>query len=605
MKQRLLIYTLLILTAPWAVADDIRFYVNGPSEVEKGVRFQVEYVVEGTDQGVIKTPAFDGCVELYSSPSVMRSTRIINGNRTDNVTKKQTVSLRADSEGTFTIEPATFTYNGKEYTSKPLTIKVVKAVQRNNNSYNYNGGGNGGSSSAITPARNETEIFMRWILSKSSVYQGEAVTATLRLYSTSYNISSRSVTLPSFEGFVSQEISAGNQWTYDSYNNKQYYAADIYKTVLFPQQSGEVATGEGTIQYDVPVVVGYTGFGFPITDNVTKNITIPSLKVNVKPCPQPAPDSYTGGVGVFNIKSEVSETHIKANEALTYTLTIDGKGNLEMMSTPQLQLSSEFDLYDPQITLDIQPNGVNGKRTMEYVLVPRYAGTFTIPALEVAYFNTTTGKYEIVTTEAYTIEVAAGDNNSQVVANKYSNSADGGLVQVADIHPIKSHSGSLTKAHKYLISEATYWLWYIVPVLLVIIAMIAHRAYIASHADVVAYRNRKANTVALRRLKKAGKYLKAKDEKLFYEEVLRAVWGYLGDKLAIPTSELTRENIQSKLQQYGLEDMLITQFTQVIDTCEFARYAPASAVDAMSEVYRNALYTMSEMENVIKTQKSK
>lgn len=603
MKQRLLIYTLLLVVAPWAMADDIRFYVSGPSQVEKGKLFQVEYVVEGTDKGNIKLPAFEGCAELYSSPSVMRSTRIINGKRTDNITKKQTVSLRADSEGTFTFGPATFVHNGKEYTTKSHTFTVVPAVQHNNNA-----GGNNSrnrNNNGIAPATPKTEIFMRWVLSKSKVYQGEAITATLRLYSTSHNISNSGITLPSFEGFVSQRVDVNNQWKFDTYDNKQYYVADIYKTILFPQQAGDLVISEGKANYDVPVVVGYAGFGFPITDVVNESVLIPSIKVNVKPTPQPAPASYTGGVGVFTIKSEVSDTHIKANEALTYTLTVDGKGNLEMMSTPELQLSSEFDLYDPQVTLDIQSNGLSGKRTMEYVLVPRYAGTFTIPALEIAYFNTNTGKYETHTTEAYTIEVEPGDNNSSVVVNKYNDNAQTGFVQVADIRPIKSHEGKLLKAHKNYISDFSYWLWYIIPILLVVVAMIAHRAYISSHADVVAYRNRKANAVALRRLKKAGKHLKAKDEKLFYEEVLRAVWGYLGDKLAMPTSELSRENIQSKLQQYGLDDTLIEQFTQVIDTCEFARYAPASAGDAMSEVYQNTLYTMSEMENVIKTKKSK
>lgn len=606
MKRKLLIYTLLLVIAPWATADDIRFYVSGPSQVEKGKLFQVEYVVEGTDNGTVKLPTFEGCAELYTSPSVMRSTRIINGKRTDNITKKQTVSLRADSEGTFTFQPATFTYNGKEYTTDSFTFTVVPAVQRNNNA----GGGNtrnssNSSNNSVAPASNKTEIFMRWILSKSSVYQGEAITATLRLYSTSYNIGNRGTTLPSFEGFVSQKVDVDNQWKFDNYDNKQYYVADVYKTVLFPQQTGEVVIGQGEAQYDVSVVVGYAGFGFPITDIVTESVVIPSVKVNVKPCPQPAPASYTGGVGDFNIKSEVSTTHIKANEALTYTLTVDGKGNLEMMSTPQLQLSSEFDLYDPQVTLDIKSNGLSGRRTMEYVLVPRYAGTFTIPSLEISYFNAAKGKYETANTPAYTIEVAPGDNNSSLVVNSYSGNSQEGLVQVADIRTLKSHSGALSKSHSDYISSAAYWLWYIIPTLLVIIAVIAHRYYIMSHADVAAYRNRKANKVALRRLKKAGKYLKESDEKLFYEEVLRAVWGYLGDKLAMPTSELSRENIQSQLQRYGLDDTLIARFTQVIDACEFARYAPAAAGDAMAEVYENAMFTMGEMENVIKTQKSK
>ncbi len=597
MKRQLILYILLAIVAPLLHAQDIRFYVSGPSQVEKGKRFQVEYVVEGTTEGNVTLPSFDGCQNLYVSSSVSQYTQMVNGKSSSKVVKKQIVSLRADNEGTFTFEPAKFSYNGKSYETESFTLKVVPAVQSVNTRPS-----NAGSNTITSQAAPE-EIAMRWILTKTSVYEGEALYATLRLYSSSSRISLNALTLPNFEGFVSKRLDIDSNWTYDTYNNKSCYAVDIAKVLLFPQQVGDVAIGKGDASIESAVVIGYSAFGYPITDVVSQDVTIPSVKIKVKPRPQPVPPSFIGGVGDFTVESKVSATEMKANEALTYTITIAGKGNFEMMQSPALQLSSEFDMYDPQVSLDIHSNGLNGKRVMEYVLVPRYAGTFNIPAIDITYFNTTKGAYETAQTTPYTIEVSQAEAGAPVVVNNFSGSTQGTTVEVADVLPIKGDSGKLSKTHSYYVSSFAYWLWYIIPILLVVVAVIGHRMYIASHADAVAYRNRKANKVALRRLRKAGSYLKQRNEALFYEEVLRAIWGYLGDKLAIPTAELSRENIQAELLKYGIEDNLIQQFTQVIDNCEYARYAPASAGDMMAQLYDETLSIMSEMENVIKVKK--
>lgn len=604
MKRLFILYSLLSI-ALFAVADEISFEWKGRSKVVQGSQFQLEYVVTGTDGGSVTLPQFKGCTELFKGTSRGTSVNIINGNVSRTVSSSIIVTLRADEEGTHEIEPATLTVDGKTYKTKPLTLIVLKADDAGSNN---NGGGESrsGGRSAVVSSGNSTETFTRLVLSRTNVYEQEAILATLKVYTLAPQLNFTKVTLPTFEGFAAQELDvpASNQWDIERYNDRNYKTATLRRILLFPQQSGEIKINGGSSEIDVYEVQGVNFFGQPYYDVISKNIITPSVNVNVKSLPQDKPLNFTGGVGDFTLTGELSTTELKANEALTLKLIISGKGNLQLMQNPNVEFPSEFEAYDPQVNLDIRSGagGVSGKRVIEYTIIPRYAGTFTIPSIEIAYFDPQAKAYKTMASPEFTVEVSKGDDVEAATVSNFSSQDDVRLLN-ADIRHIVSSSGHLTHSRNAYVDRWSYWLWFILPILLVVIYAIASRIYATTHADVALNRNRKANRVALRRLKQAGIFLKARNEAQFYEEVLRAVWGYLCDKLTMPISELSRDNVQAELSRSGVNEELVMRFIRILDQCEFARYAPSQAGNAMEQLYQETIEAIGEMESVVKSKK--
>ena len=603
MKKRLLLIYSLLFVALFAVAEEISFEWKGRNKVVQGQQFQLEYVVTGTDKGNVQLPTFKGCDELYRGTSRGTSVNIINGNVTRKVSNSIIVTLRANEVGTHDIEPATLTIDGQTYKTKPLTLIVLE-----NDAPAAEGGADQRSrgQSAVVSSGNSTETFTRLILSRTSVYEQEAILATLKVYTLAPQLNFTKVTLPTFEGFAAQELDVpeSNQWDIERYNDRNYKSATLRRMLLFPQQSGEIKINGGSSEIDVYEVQGVNFFGQPYYDVVSKNIITPSVNVNVKPLPEGKPYNFTGGVGDFKLTGELSTRELKANEALTLTLTISGKGNLQLMQNPNVEFPSEFEAYDPQVNLDIHSGagGVSGKRVIEYTIIPRYAGTFTIPSIEITYFDPQAKAYKTMASPEFTIEVSKGDEVEATAVSNFRNQDDVRLLN-ADIRHIKSSLGHLSHTRSAYVDSWTYWLWFILPILIVIIYAIASRIYASANADIAVNRHRKANKVALRRLKQAGIFLKAHNQSQFYEEVLRAVWGYLCDKLNMPLSELSRDNVQAELARCGVGQELIIRFTQILDRCEFARYAPSQADDAMEQLYQDTIDAIGEMENIIKSKK--
>lgn len=604
MKRLFLIYILLFMTCA-VVADDISFEWKGRNKVVQGQQFRLEYVVTGTDNTDVSLPTFKGCTELFRGSSRGTSVSIINGNVSRTITNSIVITLRADEVGVHEIEPATLTVDGKTYKTKPLTLTVLESDGADAASSGSSSEGRSSRGAVVSSGRS-SETFTRLVLSRTNVYEQEAILATLKVYTLAPQINFTKVTLPSFEGFAAQELDVpeSNQWDIERYKDRNYQAATLRRVLLFPQKTGEITINGGSCEIDVYEVQGVNFFGQPLYDVVSKNIVTPSVKVNVKALPDGKPANFTGGVGEFKLSSELSAKEIKANEALTLTLTVQGKGNLQLMQNPAVEFPSEFEAYDPQVNLDIRSGagGVSGKRVIEYTIIPRYAGTFTIPPIEISYFDTKSNSYKTLASEEFVVEVSKGEDTSATAVNSYRSQDDVRLLN-ADIRHIKADAGDLLKHHTSYVASWTYWLWYIIPVLMLVIAVVALRMYVAANADVALNRNRKANKVALRRLKQAGIFLKAHDEAHFYEEVLRAVWGYLCDKFTMSVSELSRDNVQSELLSHGVDNELVARFTAVLDRCEFARYAPSQSGDAMEQLYQETLDAIGEMETRIKTKK--
>lgn len=608
MQKHLLLWIFLFLSLG-INAQNVKFTTNAPAAVAKGDRFRIAYTLKGGSGSDFNAPSSINGFEILYGPAIMSSssTQVINGNVTTDSSESYSYTLIANSEGTFTIPSATITVNGKNYTSNSVQIKVLppdKNAQPQQQQPQQQGSKNDQASAATSTVQNinAKDAFIRAIVSKSKVSEQEAFVVTFRFYTTLDVRDIGKIEFPEFDGFMveDQPLPATRQMTFEHYNGRNYYAVDLRRTLLFPQRSGNITIPSGKIEMVFSVKSGkavQTFFGpqYIMTD-VKKTMTTTPLTIKVNPLPNEIPADFSNGVGTFSMTPSISATNIKANDPVTITLVISGTGNMKLIKTPKLELPKDFESYDPKITNDLKytDNGLTGTKTIEYMFIPRYQGTYTIPPMSLSYFDIKTKSYKTVSTPEYTLNVAKDPNAGKNSATSFTQSD----VQVEqDIRHIKTGKPSLVSEKSFLFGSFGYWLWYIIPSLLFIVAFILYRKQIRENADIAKTKTKRANKVAIKRLKLAEKYLLAHEKEQFYEEILRAAWGYLSDKLLIPIAKLSRNNIEQELIKYGASEKLRTKFISILDTCEFARYAPAESDTAMDDLYKNTVDAIGEMEN--------
>lgn len=594
MKRYLILFFALVFAAGlWA--DNVRFAVDGPRQVIQGQQFQLEYTLYNTSGKDLKLPEFKGCKVLYQGTSSGTSVSVVNGKVDRQTTETHVITLRAEKEGSYTFAPATISADGRTLSTNTWKLTVLPPDKASASS-----GRSGGQSS------DNTTLFARLILSKSRIYEQEAVLATIKLYTQASGVQAENYSFPSFEGFVVQDIDLpqNTSFSLENYNGVNYKVAVLKQCLLFPQRTGKITITPGKFDFQVETYQLVNGpFGpMRVPQGVSRSVSTNTTSVEVMPLPSGKPASFMGGVGDFSLSSSISSTHVKANEAITLKLTIKGSGNLKYLKNPELQLPNDFDTYDPKVDVNVKASagGVSGTRTVEYTTIPRFAGTFKIPAVEFSYFDIKSKSYKTLRTEAYeiTVDKGAPGSGGKTVTN-FSNKEDLKLLN-QDIHYIKLDKMNLVQTPTLYIDNWVYWLWYIVPALAFIIFVIINRKQAKANANVALMKNRKANKVASKRLKVAGKYLKNHDKEHFYDEVLKAVWGYLSDKLGLPNSELTKDNVAAELEKYGASAELIAEFNDILGRCEFAQYAPSQTDEAMDELYTQTVEAIGKMENTVK-----
>jgi len=607
--------------ALWAQDEDPRLTVNAKKQVMVGERFQV--VFEANAEGKNFTaPSFEG-FNVVGGPFTSSSSSIsmTSSGVTRTVRNSYTYALQAYQEGTFRVGSASLTVRGEKITSEPFEIKVVP-----DDGSNSNGGGFSGDDSGQGQSRQNTsdpevsgkDLFLKVIPSKKSVYVGEQVVLTYKLY-TRVPVSSLSVgKMPSYAGFWTKDISDNNggalRQTNEYINGVEYTVAEIHKIVIVPQRSGSLSLDPMTVECIAQIRTESNRrsndpfdifFNDPFFNrnvkNVQKTLSSSALTIDVKNLPMTdRPESFAGAVGNYNFKSEIDKTELSTNDAFTLTYTVSGQGNVELLQMPSPVLPPDFEVYDPKITTSVDNNaqGLTGTKKAEYLVIPRRAGSFNIPASEFSYFNPATGAYQTLTSDAYSINVKKGKDADQGGGVYTSNQEDIKYLG-SDIRHIKRDDAQLRPMHSSFFGSAAYYVALLALLLFFIIMLLVLKKREQLTQDTAANRNRKADKVARGRLKKALQYLKAKDQEKFYVEMSQALWGYIADKTGIERSKLSMDTVSETMRQKNVPEDLTQQFVDTLNSCEFARFAPGSAEEKMDDLYQKGIDVISRAEKVL------
>ena len=605
MKKLIIILIALIAYSTQAFADKVSFTASAPDAVVVGDQFRLSYTVTTQKVKDFRAPSIKGFdVLMGPSRSQQSSTQIVNGNVTSTSSITFTYILMANTAGEYTIGGASIVADGNQMVSNSVKIKVLPQDQNGN-------GGQGGSSahSSSGTSVSDQDLFITATASKTNVFEQEAFVLTYKIYTRESNLQLNNAKLPDFKGFHSQEIemTTNARWTPEHYRGRNYYTTVYRQFVLFPQQSGKLyidpaqfqMTIGKPVQSDDPFDAFFNGGSNVI--EIKKSIATPKIAINVSPLPAGKPADFSGGVGEFTVSSSINSKELKTNDAITIKLVISGTGNLKLISNPEIKFPEDFEVYDPKVDNQVRltREGLTGNRVIEYLAIPRHAGTYKIPGVSFSYFDIRSKSYKTLKTEEYVVNIEKGAGNADQVIANFTNKEDLKVLG-EDIRYIKQNEVTLQPKGSFFYGSMSYWLFYIIPALAFIIFFIIYRKQAAENANVAKVRTKKANKVATKRMKLAGKLLSENKKDAFYDEVLKALWGYISDKLNIPVSRLSKDNVEEKLRNHGVSDELIKEFLDALNECEFARFAPGDESQAMDKVYSSSLVVMSKMENSIK-----
>jgi len=599
-------------------ADEVVFKAQAPKQVIVGRPFQISFTVNHRSRD-LQAPEFTD-FDVLSGPysSTSSSTSFTNGHMTSSYEQTYTYMLMAQKAGTFTIGPATVKVSGERIQSNGVRIEVLPEDQQASNSPQ---GGQTGAASQTAQRSNSSQsgqtsassenLFVRTIATKTRVHEQEALMVTYKLYFANVDVAqlTNNIKLPEFTGFLKQELEQGEiQTELEHYNGRNYQTAVLYRTILYPQHSGDIAIDPAHFEAIIRVqtqqrVRSIFDDFFGSYTNVAKSLTAPGVTIHVAPLPSGKPAGFSGGVGKFTLTPSISQTEVQANEAVTIKLDISGAGNMKLLKTPAIDWPEGFEPYDPKVTNNFKTTtaGVSGTKSIEYLAIPRSGGDYTIPAVKFSYFDIEDKAYKTLATPEYTVHVKRGNGangangeNGETPVISYTQKEDikqlGTDIRYIDTKEPKKNS-EVSIQNTDLI-----WLWYAAPALIALILLIILRKQIKENADITRVRYKRANKVAQKRLKAAAKALKANDKDAFYAAIEQAAWTYLSDRLSIPTADLNKDNITSILTQKGVSDALIADVKKVLSTAEFARYAP-STDHGMDDLYTATTNLINNLED--------
>ena len=610
MKYLKTILIIFILTINYCLAADIQFTAQANrTRIGVGENFQVSFTINAS-ASEFRAPTFSD-FRVLSGPNQSTSVQIINGNYSQSLTLSYILS--PIKEGKFKIKPASIKVGSKSIESNEISIEVIKGqaqaqTQQNQRAQNQQNQGQEAKSN-----NSSDDIFLKVSVDKTKAFIGEQINATYKVYYRvniqQYNVNK----IPALTGFWSQDIdkpvAESNSYT-ENVNGIVYHVSEIKKTILFPQRAGSLLLDPLEMDFVIQRQSNRRAQNifdqfFGTVENVKYSLKSQSVKIEILPVPEiNKPKSFAGAVGNYTIESKVDKNKVKANEAINLTINISGKGNLKLLETPKPVFPSDFESYDAKISEKVATNesGVSGTITYEYLIIPRHSGTFILDPIPFSFFNPQTKQFKDLNTSAIEISVEKGESEE---AQVYSGTDKEEVKLLAnDIQYIKTELNQINPIGKYFFRSVSYYILGILPVIIFIVFLIFWLQYKEKSADKNWLKSNKAKKTAIKKLSIAKKHLENNEEKLLYEEIFRALYGYLSDKLFIPVSELSKEKISENLVERNISKDTVDQLIKTLDYCEYARYAPTSIV-SKSEIYKNAEEIVIIIEEAIDSKKHK
>jgi len=603
MKNALL-YILIFLLSYSVSGQDVYIKAEFPAVVNTGDQFTVMWTVN-SGGGEFSAPSFSGFYKIMGpQTSYSSSTQIINGKMSNATSYSYVYYLQAVKEGKYILSPATFTLKNKTYSSDSMHIEVVgSASQKQNISP-----GKSNSSDNSEVESSGKDLFINLSVNRKEIFLGEPVVAIVKIYSRVNIAGINEIKYPPFNSFLKSDIETPplTSLRQENVNGTVYGSGVVQQFLLYPQVTGEIKIDPVQISVLIQQKVR-TGQSDPFGDffssyqNVPKAVASQSIKIKVKPLPGVQPNDFSGVVGKISLKATLNKESVNVNDAINFKITIAGNGNLKIASAPVLKLSPDIEVYDPKISDELKngSNGTTGQKTFEYLMIPRHYGDFTIPPISYSYFNITTGRYDKLTTEEFHFKAQkVNDQNTGITVYGGISKEDVKYLG-KDIRFIKSDPGILKKSDNVFLSKQAFYSSYAFSLLAFLLVLFLRREHIRRNSDISLVKNRKAGKIAIKRLYSASVCLKKEEIDKFYDEILKAIWGYLSDKLNIPVSDLSRTNAISALQEQGIDEDNIQSLSKILDTCEFVRFAPSSSDTEAASVYEGASQFIKSVENLI------
>ena len=584
---------------------------SAPSHVAVGEQFRLSYTVNTQEVSDFRAGAIPDELEVLIGPnrSMQSSYQMINGHTSSTSSITYTYIVAATKNGTYTIPPAHVVVNGKSIASNAIKIQVSGTSQSGSSARQRQNDDDGGEMRDAGSHISGSDLFIKVTANKKRIHEQEPVLLTYKVY-TLVQLTQLRGDMPDLKSFYTQEVDLPQQknFTIENVNGRPYRTCTWSQYVMFPQMTGKLQipsiTFEGIVIQQNRNVDPFEAFfnGGSGYVEVKKKIVAPGIEIQVDPLPT-RPANFSGGVGQFNVSAQLNKTETKANDPVSMRIIVSGTGNLKLIKQPIVNIPKDFDKYDPKITdqTKLTANGLEGSKIYDILIVPRHQGKYEIPPVEFTYFNTATNKYETAKSEGFTLDVAKGSGAGTV--SDFSGQED--LKELnKDIRYIKTGPADVQGLGDFFFGSVAYWVSLAVLALIFISLFVIFRQRAIDNANVTKMRGKKANKVATKRLKKASKLMKDNKPSEFYDEVLRALWGYVGDKLSMPVEQLSHDNISQRLAERQVDESTIAQFIEALDECEFERYAPGDPKGNMNKVYEKAMTAIERIEDAMKKKRS-
>ena len=579
--------------------------VSAPSKVSAGENFRLSFTINTDDVDDFRAGSIPSGLEVIAGPytSQQSSYQIVNGHTSRSSSITFTYTLYADKPGTYTVSGAKARVGGKTIASHHVTIKVGAGSRHGNGAPQMHEDAEPRMSSSGKISAND--LFVKVSASKRRICEQEPVLLTYKVY-TLVDLTSLDGKMPDLKGFHTQEVPLPQQKSFhlEKVNGKNYRCVTWSQYVMFPQMTGKLSipsiTFKGIVVQRNNSVDPFEAFfnGGSGYVEVKRNIVAPGIDIQVDPLPK-RPVDFSGGVGHFTISAQLNHKTVKEGEPLTLRVVVGGIGNLKLIKQPVVDFPKDFDRYDPKVSdkTKLTANGIEGNMIYDYLVVPRNRGDYTIPAVSLTYYDTSTNSYKTIKTQPLQVKIEKGDGNKTTV-DDFSD-------QPKDIKPIKTSDEDVVGVYTSFVGSGSYWLWLVLPFVVFVAVLVVFRKRALDSANIVASKQKRATKVATKRLKTAYRLMKAGRSGEFYDEVLRALWGYVGDRMNMPVESLSRENVVEAFEARNVQKETTEKFVHALDECEFERYSPGDPAGNMNKTYESAMIAIMDIENTIKTAKKK